>query len=106
MTNQILFGVVIVPAVIGLVQVCKDMGLPARYAPAAAVLFGILAGMAQLYSTSWPWIQAAVIGIALGLSAVGLYSGTTTALSAWQNRPNPPPGPEKPTEAAPNITQT
>ena len=88
MNNQILFGVVIVPAVIGLVQVAKDIGLPSRFAPAAAVGFGILAGLAQIYASRWAWIQAIVVGIALGLSAVGLYAGTTTAVSALQNRTN------------------
>lgn len=83
MTTQILFGVVIVPAVIGLTQVVKDVGVPSRFAPVAAVLFGILAGLAQLYAGQWQWIQAVVVGVAMGLSAVGLYSGVTSALSSY-----------------------
>lgn len=80
MNTQLLFGVAVVPAVIGLVEVCKDLGLPTRAAPAAAVVFGVLAAMAQLYAGTWPWIQAVVLGISLGLSACGLYSGAKTVV--------------------------
>ena len=78
MDTQILFGIAVVPAVVGLVEVGKDLGLPTRAAPAAAVAFGVLASMAQLYAGTWPWIQAVVLGVALGLSASGLYSGAKT----------------------------
>jgi hypothetical protein len=78
--NTTLFGILIVPAIVGLVEVAKDVGLPSKMAPAAAVLFGILAALAALYQTRWPWIQAVTIGVALGLSAVGLYSGASTIL--------------------------
>jgi hypothetical protein len=79
--NQILFGVVVVPAVIGLVQVAKDAGVPSRLSPLVAVFLGVLAALAQLYAGRWQWVQAAVIGVALGLSAVGLYSGTISLSS-------------------------
>jgi hypothetical protein len=78
LNTQILFGVAVVPAVVGLVQVSKDLGLPTRAAPAAAVLFGVLASLAQLYAGTWPWVQAVTLGVALGLSACGLYSGAKT----------------------------
>lgn len=82
MNTQLLFGVAVVPAVIGLVEVCKDLGLPTRAAPAAAVCFGVLAALAQLYAGTWPWIQAVVLGVSLGLSACGLYSGVRTVISS------------------------
>lgn len=81
MTPQLLFGIAVVPAVIGLVEVCKDLGLPTRAAPAASVIFGVLAALAQLYAGQWPWIQATVVGIALGLAACGLYSGAKTTVT-------------------------
>lgn len=84
MNQQLLFGVVIVPAVVGLTQVVKECGVPSRLAPAAAVFFGVLAGLAQIYGAHFQWIQAVVIGIALGLSAVGLYSGATSLFAATQ----------------------
>jgi hypothetical protein len=78
--TQLLFGIAVVPAIVGLVEVGKDLGVPTRVAPALAVLFGILAGLAQLYAGQWPWIQAVVLGISLGLSACGLYSGAKTVI--------------------------
>lgn len=80
MDSTVLYGVVAVPAIVGLVQVVKDLGVPGSYAPACAVLFGVLFGFAQLYAQSASWIQATVVGVALGLSAVGLYTGTKTVI--------------------------
>lgn len=104
MTDQILFGVVIVPAVVGLVQVLKDADLPSGFSPAAAVLLGVLAALAQLYAHDWPWIQAVVVGVALGLSAVGLYSASTSTILPALSKlghstqdENPQPPTEQPT---------
>lgn len=105
MNTQILFGVAVVPAVVGLVEVCKDLGLPTRAAPAAAVVFGVLAALAQIYAGTWPWIQAVVLGIALGLSACGLYSGakTVAAKAMGDATPAPEPAPA-PSAASPAAT--
>lgn len=86
-STPILYGVVVVPAVIGLVQVAKETGIPSRFAPLVAIVFGILAGLAQLQAGHWPWIQAVVMGTALGLSAVGLYSGATSMLNTGSPSP-------------------
>ena len=87
MNNQLLFGVVVVPAVIGLVEVLKQAGLPSKFAPIAAVSFGILAGFAQLEAGKLPWIPAVVIGVSLGLSAVGLYSGISSVSANFTQKP-------------------
>jgi hypothetical protein len=78
MDTTLLFGIAIIPAIVGLVQVAKDLGAPSNFAPAIAVVFGLLAGFAQFYAGQLPWISAAITGIALGLSAVGLYAGAKT----------------------------
>jgi hypothetical protein len=78
MDTTLLFGIAVIPAIVGLVQVVKDLGLPSNYAPLVAVCFGLLAGFAQFYAGQLPWISAAVTGVALGLSAVGLYAGAKT----------------------------
>ena len=78
MDTTLLYGIAVIPAIVGLVQVTKDIGLPANYAPLCAVCFGLLAGFAQFYAGQAAWISAAITGIALGLSAVGLYSGAKT----------------------------
>ncbi len=74
MNDQLLLGIAAGPAIVGLVDVLKDCGLPSRYAPLAAVALGILAGLAQQYAPTLSWIQPVVLGIVLGLGAVGLYA--------------------------------
>lgn len=85
MNDTLLFGVAAVPSIVGLVQVLKEMGLPGRFAPGASVLLGILAGVGQVFAsaggTNGTIAQAVVTGIALGLSASGLYSGATTVVA-------------------------
>lgn len=100
MDTTLLFGIAVIPAIVGLVQVAKDLGVPSNYAPLCAVVFGLLAGFAQFYAGQLPWISAAVTGIALGLSAVGLYAGATHLAQnvsfSPKNTPEPfqsPPGP-------------
>ena len=79
MTTNIL-GVAAVPAIVGLVQAAKELGLPDRAAPAAAVLLGVLASLAQVLGSGTPAVQASVSGIGLGLAAAGLYHGTKTTV--------------------------
>lgn len=66
------YGVLAVPLVTGLVEVVKRMGLPKKYAPIPALAFGVGAG--YLLSPD-DWRKLVVWGLAIGLSAIGLYSG-------------------------------
>lgn len=61
------------PLVVALVEAAKRAGLPAAYAPIAAVAFAIplVALLGGAIDT-----EALVTGIVAGLSAAGLYSGT------------------------------
>lgn len=97
MDTTLLFGIAVIPAIVGLVQVAKDLGVPSNFAPAIAVVFGLAAGFAQFYAGQLPWISAAITGIALGLSAVGLYAGAKTIASnvsiSNKNDPIPPQTP-------------
>jgi len=90
MQQQLLYGVAVVPAVIGLTQIAKTAGLPNQFAPIIAVLLGILAGLAEMYGTQWPIIQTIVVGVGLGLSSIGLYSAGSTAYTHVANRNTPP----------------
>ena len=74
--NDIIFGIALVPLIIGLVQVFKGVGLPDRWAPVASLVFGVLAGVAIGSQTGLAPLEGVVTGIAFGLSASGLYSGT------------------------------
>jgi hypothetical protein len=77
-------GVMIVPLIIGLVEMAKRMGLAARYAALLALGLGItISGGAWL--AAWTGgrglFDAALAGLALGLSASGLYSVARSARS-------------------------
>lgn len=69
-----IYGVFIVPLIIGLVEIVKRAGLPSKWSPVFAVVLGLLAGMLLLFPEDIR--QGVVVGLALGLSATGLYSGT------------------------------
>lgn len=66
----------LVPIVIALVQVARKMGLPTRYAPLLAIVFGA-AGTVGLGVIDFPTVLQ---GIVVGLTASGLYSGVNTTL--------------------------
>lgn len=88
MQQQLLYGVAVVPAVIGLTQIAKGIGLPGQFAPIIAVILGIFAGLGEMYGAQWPIIQTIIVGIGLGLSSVGLYSAGSTAYTHVTNRNN------------------
>ena len=62
-----------VPAILALVQLAKDLGLPSKAATVLAVVLGITLNVATTYLATEPWFQAASGGLLLGLSAAGLY---------------------------------
>ena len=71
--NPVIYDVALIPATMGLVDVAKRAGLPSKYAPILSLGIGIALGIA----TSLDNLQKGIItGIAIGLSASGLYSGT------------------------------
>lgn len=65
-----------VALIIGLAEIIKRMGLNTKYIPMVDVGLGLLSGLcvytlAMDYST----VEGIILGIALGLSACGLFSG-------------------------------
>ncbi|MDP5273564.1 hypothetical protein [Chengkuizengella axinellae] len=71
-------GVLIVALITGFVELCTRIGLNKRYAPIIAVGLGIISGIFYIDAAN---IQNSIlIGITLGLSSVGLYSGTKNTL--------------------------
>jgi hypothetical protein len=72
-------GVVLVPLVVGLVEVAKRLGLASRYAAVASLTIGLAISMgvwaaSQTGQPAREAFQAVLTGLALGLSASGLYS--------------------------------
>lgn len=78
MQGMEIYGVAIIPVIVGLIEVAKRAGLPKRFSPILAIALGILAGIVYLESGS---IKEGVLkGIAIGLASVGLYSGTRNVI--------------------------
>lgn len=73
-----------IPIVIGLVQVAKHSGMPDRYAPLAALVFGIAVGFLLLDD---PFSPAGLLTCTvIGLSASGLYDNGKPVIEAIADR--------------------
>ncbi len=73
-----IYGIALVPVVTGMVQLLKMSGLPKKYTPISSLALGILSGYYYLAPDDPP--RAIFMGIVVGLSAVGLYSGTKNTM--------------------------
>ncbi|MBS3977749.1 MAG: hypothetical protein KGZ75_13695 [Syntrophomonadaceae bacterium] len=69
-----LYGVSAVLLIIGIVQLAKSVGFNSKYGGILAVALGVLASVSYTLFAQTDVIRAVVIGLALGLSADGLYS--------------------------------
>lgn len=74
--NEIIYGIAVIPLIIGLVQALKQVGLPDQFAPLASIGLGLALAIAQILTGAEMTPLAVVLnGIAYGLAASGLYSG-------------------------------
>ena len=69
--------------ILALVEAAKRTGLPARYAPLLSLVLGIAAGGFILHPGDI--VQGIVSGFAMGLAAVGLYSGAKNVVRRNQD---------------------
>lgn len=67
--------VVAVPLIAGLVELLKRQGMPTRWAPPVALLFGTALAIGYALAGQSLWFEALIQGLALGLGSMGLYSG-------------------------------
>ncbi|HEX9014672.1 MAG TPA: hypothetical protein VF960_01565 [Chloroflexota bacterium] len=83
-------GVLAIPLIIGLVEAAKRMGLDAVWATPLAVGLGLAVSVGYVAAQQLPgsetWLDAVLWGLALGLSASGLYSGTREAVRGQVSR--------------------
>lgn len=68
-----IFGVSAVGAIIAVVTLAKESGFPTKYCPVLALVLGVAAGV--FFVQPHDLQQGVVEGLALGLSAIGVYSG-------------------------------
>jgi len=76
MDIELIGGISAVVIIIGLLQVLKGFGLDAKLTPVVAVVLGLAVSLGLSYYGETKAFEAVVFGLAVGLSAVGLYSGT------------------------------
>lgn len=72
---EVIFGIAIVPLLVGIVQVFKMAGLPDRFAPIASLLLGLFIAVLISFDGGEFGATTVLTGLAYGLSASGLYSG-------------------------------
>jgi len=68
-----IYDVVLIPLIIGLIEVFKIFGISKRTMPILSLVLGVLAGTIYIYPHD---LKAGVlVGLMMGLSASGMYSG-------------------------------
>jgi len=73
-----IYDVVIIPLIIGLVELFKKAGVNKKYLPFIALVIGIAVGV--VYVADYDWKQGVLVGAMLGLAASGLYSSSKNTL--------------------------
>ncbi|WP_186670714.1 hypothetical protein [Sporosarcina sp. BP05] len=73
-----IYDVVLIPLIIGIVSLLKMYGMPRKLLPVMALIFGVVGGVIYIYPED---IKAGIlVGLMMGLSASGLYSGGRTVI--------------------------
>lgn len=79
-------NVLITPAaqialIIGIAEVIKRLGLPKRWIPLIDLLLGLISGICVYgLHLNYDIVESIVIGLAMGLSACGLFSGVKNTI--------------------------
>lgn len=77
-------GVMLIPLIMGLIEALKKMGFNEKYAIIPALILGLVFG---IFFASPGDIKTGIIyGIYMGLSSVGLYSGTKNAAQGFSKK--------------------
>ncbi len=62
-----------IPAILGIINLLKGLGLPTKAAAPIAVALGVALSVSDLYFSALPVYEAISSGLLLGLGATGLY---------------------------------
>lgn len=74
--NYLLTPVAQVALIIGLAEIVKRLGLENRFIPIVDVVLGLICGYGVYYVSMGRTVtESVLVGLALGLSACGLFSG-------------------------------
>lgn len=80
MTYEI-YGITLMPVIVALVALAKELGLPVKFSPILSIALGIAA---IFIFGNVEWREAVFQGIICGLAASGLYSGGKSFVEAAQ----------------------
>ena len=72
-------GILLVPLIMGIVELAKHIGMPKRYGSLLSTVIGIIFGMLYLYPEDLK--KGFILGLVIGLTVPGLY---TTAKNTIQ----------------------
>lgn len=78
-----IYNLPIIPLIVGVVELLKQLGLPKKWAALASAILGILVGI--FYIAPGDLLKGILEGLALGLAATGLYSGTKNTIGAFRS---------------------
>ncbi|NDI37194.1 hypothetical protein [Chengkuizengella sediminis] len=67
------YDIAIVPIIVALVHLAKQLGLGAKFQPVLSLVLGVATGI--FYVAPGDPKQAILVGIVMGLAASGLWSG-------------------------------
>lgn len=69
-----IYDIAIIPLIIGVTELMKKLGLPDKFAALFSAVLGTVIGI--VYIAPENLSEAILVGLAMGLAASGLYSGT------------------------------
>ena len=69
----VLYGIAIPLLIAGLVGIAKTFGLEKRYAYLLSLVLGMGVAVGHTLIGDWPVFEAIIVGMVLGLIAMGLY---------------------------------
>ncbi len=84
MDQLTIYGVALVPVLVGLAELLKRSGVPSRLIPASAMLMGYF--FAFYYLAPGDIKRALLLGTVLGLSSIGLFSGAKNTIMSRKLR--------------------
>ncbi|NLK00059.1 MAG: hypothetical protein GX318_02325 [Clostridia bacterium] len=74
------YGISLIPAIVGIIELAKRFGFPRWLSPILSLVLGFTA--AFVYIAPGQPREAILVGIVMGLSSVGLYSGSRSTYRA------------------------
>ncbi len=78
------YGIALLPVIIGVVHLFKMFGFPSRFIPLLSIAIGIV--MSHVYVEPGDFKKAFFIGLWLGLCATGMHSGFKHTMSGANSK--------------------